>query len=183
MTSVPMALARMLARSSSATPTLTSPSSKASRISASAASRCSSVSLPWPRRFLKVRCSFSVRFSNIFLVFRNLAGDAFYSTPEKRTGRSACATQSIILGWARMRVKPPWQEFPRKLSREISGALEGRANPNLCGSEGEADADLRGKGNADGGAGAEEVAEGAGGNQELLGTGDWFGLRTGGVQA
>ncbi len=65
MTSLPMVFWRMLASSSSATPTLTSPSSSASRISASAASRCSSVSLPWPRRFLNVRCSFSVRFSNI----------------------------------------------------------------------------------------------------------------------
>src|SRR4051794_27625440 len=55
----------MLARSSSATPTLTSPSSNASRISASAASRCSSVSFPCPRKFLNVRCSFSVKFSNI----------------------------------------------------------------------------------------------------------------------
>src|SRR2546425_11653903 len=65
MTSLPIAFARILARSSSATPTLTSPSSSASRISASAVFRCSSVSLPCPRRFLKVRCSFSVRFSNM----------------------------------------------------------------------------------------------------------------------
>src|SRR5579863_6889218 len=65
MTSLPSALPRMLARSSSMTGRATSPSSMASRISASAASRCSSVSFPWPRRFLKVRCSFSVRFSNI----------------------------------------------------------------------------------------------------------------------
>src|SRR2546429_457641 len=64
-TSLPMAFLRMLVSSSSATPTLTSPSSSASRISARAASRCSSVSLPRPRRFLKARCSFSVRFSNI----------------------------------------------------------------------------------------------------------------------
>src|SRR5205807_6373647 len=42
-----------------------SPSSSASRISASAVFRCSSVSLPCPRRFLNVRCSFSVRFSNM----------------------------------------------------------------------------------------------------------------------
>src|SRR6266576_3511185 len=75
MTSLPMALARMLARSSSATPTLTSPSSSASRISASAVSRCSSVSLPCPRRFLKVRCSFSVRFSNMVWDYGLVIGD------------------------------------------------------------------------------------------------------------
>jgi len=66
-TSLPMAFARMFASNSSATPTFTSPSSNASRISASAVSRCSSVSLPCPRRFLNVRCSFSVRFSNMVL--------------------------------------------------------------------------------------------------------------------
>src|SRR5882672_3224705 len=65
-TSVPSALARMLASNSSATATFTSPSSSASRISASAASRCSSESFPCPRRFLNVRCSRSVRFSNMF---------------------------------------------------------------------------------------------------------------------
>src|SRR6516162_8304746 len=64
-TSVPRAFLRMLPSSSSATVTFTSPSSSASRISANAASRCSSLSLPCPRRFLKVRCSLSVRFSNI----------------------------------------------------------------------------------------------------------------------
>ena len=64
-TSLPIAFLRILASSSSATPTLTSPSSSASRISPSAASRCSSVSLPCPRRFLNARCNFSVRFSNM----------------------------------------------------------------------------------------------------------------------
>ena len=71
-TSEPSALLADVARNSSATPTLTSPSSSASRISASAASRCSSVSLPWPRRFLKVRCSRSVRFSNMVPVDSNI---------------------------------------------------------------------------------------------------------------
>src|SRR5215468_9288966 len=62
---LPRDFLRILASSSSTTPTATSPSSIASRISPKAASRCSSVSLPCPRRFLKVRCSFSVRFSNM----------------------------------------------------------------------------------------------------------------------
>ncbi len=65
-TSLPIAFSRMFFSSSSATPTFTSPSSSASRISTSAASRCSSVSFPCPRRFLNVRCNFSVKFSNIF---------------------------------------------------------------------------------------------------------------------
>ena len=64
-TSLPSACLRMFASNSSATPTFTSPSSNASRISPSATSRCSSVSFPCPRKFLNVRCSFSVRFSNI----------------------------------------------------------------------------------------------------------------------
>src|SRR5208283_5582193 len=64
-TSLPSAFLRIFANSSSATPTLTSPSSSASRISPSATSRCSSLSFPCPRRFLNVRCSRSVRFSNM----------------------------------------------------------------------------------------------------------------------
>src|SRR6516162_3972610 len=55
----------MCTMNSSATPRLTSPSSNASRISPSALSRCSSVNLPWPRRFLNARCSLSVRVSNM----------------------------------------------------------------------------------------------------------------------
>src|SRR3984957_17535211 len=66
-TSEPSAFSRICARNSSITPTLTSPSSSASRIPASASSTCSCESFPWPRRFLKTRCSLSVRFSNICL--------------------------------------------------------------------------------------------------------------------
>src|ERR1700733_11180162 len=52
---------------SSATLRLTSPSSSASRISPSAASRCSALSFPCPRRFLKALCNFSVSVSNMIL--------------------------------------------------------------------------------------------------------------------
>ena len=64
-TSDPRAFSRTCPMNSSATCKLTSPSSSASRISPSAASRCSSVSFPCPRKFLNVRCSFSVSVSNI----------------------------------------------------------------------------------------------------------------------
>src|ERR1700723_3574303 len=56
---------------SSATLRLTSPSSSASRISPSAASRCSALSFPCPRRFLKALCSFSVSVSNMILRFQH----------------------------------------------------------------------------------------------------------------
>src|SRR5580692_2416624 len=46
---------------------LTSASSRARRISRSASSIFSSVSLAWPRRLLKARCSFSCKFSNMAL--------------------------------------------------------------------------------------------------------------------
>ena len=66
-TSEPSAFSRICSSSSSVTPTLTSPSSSASRMPARASSTCSCVSFPCPRRFLKTRCSLSVRFSNIRL--------------------------------------------------------------------------------------------------------------------
>src|ERR1700693_4479054 len=47
---------------------LTSASSRARRISRSASSIFSSVSLAWPRRLLKARCSFSCKFSNIRMI-------------------------------------------------------------------------------------------------------------------
>src|SRR5712692_4254163 len=116
-TSLPMAFCRMLARSSSATPTLTSPSSRASRISASAASRCSSVSFPCPRKFLNVRCSFSVKFSNMFAFsqpgtfivaelddrhalrqYRSVAGWGNMPAPEHARGRHKARVFASVLG-------------------------------------------------------------------------------------
>src|SRR6202030_69151 len=76
-TSEPSALSRMCVSNSSITPTLTSPSSSASRMPASASSTCSCVSFPWPRRFLKPRCSLSVRFSNIGLYSYDQVRDCF----------------------------------------------------------------------------------------------------------
>src|ERR1019366_6747264 len=64
-TSSPMALALMFSTSCLTTRKLTSASSSAMRISRSAASMFSADSLPSPRRFLKTRCSFSERLSNI----------------------------------------------------------------------------------------------------------------------
>src|SRR5271157_6444440 len=55
----------MWSTSSLTTLKLTSASSRAMRISFSASPMFSSVSVPCPRRFLKARCSLSVRFSNI----------------------------------------------------------------------------------------------------------------------
>src|SRR5208283_1610708 len=67
-TSCPMAFSRMWSISSLTTLKLTSASSSAMRISCSASPMFSSVSVPCPRRFLKARCSLSVRFSNMLLV-------------------------------------------------------------------------------------------------------------------
>src|SRR5208283_1083945 len=64
-TSWPSAFSRMWSTSSLTTLKLTSASSSAMRISFSASPMFSSVSEPCPRRFLKARCSLSVRFSNI----------------------------------------------------------------------------------------------------------------------
>ncbi len=49
--------------------------------------------------------------------------------------------------------------------------------------EGEFEAELCGKGNANGGAGAEEITESAGGRAELLVTSDGRGLGASGVEA
>src|SRR5277367_6248284 len=49
--------------------------------------------------------------------------------------------------------------------------------------KGEANANLRGEGNAYRGTGPEEVAESAGGNEELVGIGDGLGLRASEVEA
>ncbi len=91
-TSEPSAFVRMFASNSSDTPTFTSPSSRASRISPSATSRCSSVSFPCPRRFLNVRCSRSVRFSNMarnnlyhsYLLYKQRREDAAGPAPLAR---------------------------------------------------------------------------------------------------
>src|SRR5260221_4507328 len=49
--------------------------------------------------------------------------------------------------------------------------------------EGELETELCGEGNADGGAGAEEITESAGGYAELFVAGDWRSLRAGGGEA
>src|SRR5580700_12187128 len=64
-TSWPTALARIWSMSCFTTLKLTSASSSARRISRSASSMFSSVSLACPRRLLNARCSFSCKFSNI----------------------------------------------------------------------------------------------------------------------
>src|ERR1017187_1308711 len=66
-TSSPMALALMFSMSCLTTRKLTSASSSARRISRRALSMFSAESLPSPRRFLKTRCSFSDRLSNMSL--------------------------------------------------------------------------------------------------------------------
>src|SRR5581483_11973898 len=64
-TSSPMAFSLMFSMSCLTTRKLTSASSNAMRISRRALSMFSAVSLPSPRRFLKTRCSFSDRLSNM----------------------------------------------------------------------------------------------------------------------
>src|ERR1700712_2193241 len=64
-TSLPRDLARIFSMRSLTTVRLTSDSSRARRISRRASLMFSSVRVPWPRRFLKERWSFSERFSNM----------------------------------------------------------------------------------------------------------------------
>lgn len=92
----------------------TSPSSIASRISARAASRCSSVSLPCPRRFLKVRCSFAVRFSNMVRDQRKHFRRAEWGGQTKQR----CKT-GITVGWVGSSVRSV-----RALFLSISGLWE-----------------------------------------------------------
>src|SRR5215469_4863047 len=74
---------------SSATPRLTSASRSDSRISPRATSRCSSVSLPWPRRFLKARWSFSVRDSNIRFAIQRHCSKRVYGSRGGQRSREA----------------------------------------------------------------------------------------------
>src|SRR5580700_2195342 len=68
---------------------LTSASSRARRISRSASSIFSSVSLAWPRRLLKARCSFSCKFSNMAL-------DHFSSGRQRRASGSGSRLEFIL---------------------------------------------------------------------------------------
>src|SRR6202042_3358880 len=64
-TSEPRAFVRIASMRSLVTVRLTSDSRSATRISRRASLMFSSVRVPWPRRVLKERCSFSERFSNM----------------------------------------------------------------------------------------------------------------------
>ena len=63
---------------------LTSASSRATRISLRASAMFSSVSVPWPRRFLKTRCNLSVRFSNM-VRFQCTGRCAYFAGPQTRS--------------------------------------------------------------------------------------------------
>src|ERR1700730_1867964 len=86
-TSSPMALTLMFSMSCLTTLKLTSASSSAMRISRRALSMFSAESLPSPRRFLKTRCSFSDRLSNM----KN-------QTPATRAARGGFSDFFIIAG-------------------------------------------------------------------------------------